>query len=67
MGLDEISFSVLGLILLILVSVIVLLNGFRMPAKFSESEKVRSEIRKKLLRNQIDNEDISQDEKDQVS
>jgi hypothetical protein len=38
-----------------------------MPAKFSESEKVRSEIRKKLLRNKIDNEDISQEEKDQVS
>jgi Zn-dependent membrane protease YugP len=67
MGVDEISFSVLGLVLLILVSVVVLFKGFRMPGNFSESEKARSEIRKKLLRNQIDNEDMSQDEKDQVS
>lgn len=67
MGEFEISFTVLGLVLLVLVSVLVLLKGFRMPANFSESEKTRSEMRKKLLRYQIDNEDVSQDENDQVS
>lgn len=64
MDLNELSFTLLGAILVGCIALIVFVQGFKMPGEFYEREKIRSETKKKLMVRELE-EEITK--KDQVS
>jgi len=67
MQLFDMSLTTLIVILFGIIAVFALLVGIRMPHKFTDDEKVRNELKKKIYSAESEKEEEAKEEEDQVS